>query len=236
MRRHHVEHGAAGGQATTEVVEAGRGENADEHVERPPESLLRRLRAEPERAPELIALAAADRFAAPAQRYATRMRSHGHAPEEIARRAVRRHVHLARAEGAALGIGGAWTAAADLAALAWLESRMVFYIAAAHGYDPAHPMRPAELLALQGMYETPAEARAALDRAGRPLATALVDRHLGRSGEQTLRRRLLGFVSHRMALKFGGRLVPFLSSAVSAVQNGNLIADLGTRAGRYYGG
>jgi EcsC family protein len=207
-----------------------------ERVERPPESLLKLLRAEPERAPELIALAAADRFAAPARRFAERLGAEGHPPEEIARRAVRRHVRLAQAEGAALGIGGALTAAADLVALAWIESRLVFYVAAAHGYDPGHPMRPAELLALQGVYETPAEARAALDRAGRPLAAALVDRHLGRSGERTLRSRLLGFVSHRMALRLGGRVVPFLSSAVAAVQNGAMVADLGARAQRYYGG
>ena len=37
---------------------------------------------------------------------------------------------------------------------------MVFYIAAAYGYDLRHPMRPAELLALWEVYETPAEARA----------------------------------------------------------------------------
>lgn len=207
-----------------------------EHAARPPGSLLKRLRAEPERAPELIALAAASRFAAPARRFAERMRGHGHPPEEIARRAVRRHVQLARAAGAALGVGGAVTAAGDLVTLAWLESRMVFYVAAAHGYDPGHPMRPAELLALQGVYETPAEARAALDRVGRPLAAALLDRQLARSRERTLRRRLLAFVSRRTALRLGGRLVPFLSSAVSAVQNGNMVTDLGARARRYYGG
>jgi len=202
----------------------------------PPESLLGQLRAEPERAPELIALAAAARFAAPARRFVERMRAHGDSPDEIGRRAVRRHVHLARAEGAALGVGGVATAAVDLVALAWLESRMVFYIAAAYGYDPGHPMRPAELLALQGVYETPAEARAALDRAGRPVASALLKSRFDRSRERTLRRRLLGFVSHRVALKVGGRFVPFLASAVSAVQNGNMVEDLGARARRYYGG
>ena len=207
-----------------------------ERVEEPPESLLRRLRAEPERAPEIVALAAADHFAGPARRFGERMRGRGHEPEEIARHAVRRHTRLARAEGAVLGAGGALTAAPDLVALAWLQSRMVFFVAAAHGYDPGHPMRPAELLALQGMYETPAEARAALDRVGRPLASALLDASLRGRGETTLRRRLLGFVSHRMVLKAGARIVPFLSSAVSAVQNGNMTADLGVRAQRYYGG
>jgi len=207
-----------------------------DRVEEAPASLLRRLRAEPARAPEIVALAAAHHFAGPARRFVERMRAHGHEPEEIARHAVRRHTRLARAEGAVVGSGGAPTAAADLVALAWLQSRMVFFVAAAHGYDPGHPMRPAELLALQGMYETPAEARAALDRAGRPLASALLDSGLRGRGETTLRHRLLGGVSQRMAMRFGARLVPFLSSAVSAVQNGSLTADLGARARRYYGG
>ena len=42
-----------------------------------------------------------------------------------------------------LGVGGIITAAPDLVALLWIQSRMVFYIAAAYGYDPSHPMRPA---------------------------------------------------------------------------------------------
>ena len=65
------------------------------------------------------------------------------------------HVRLSRIEGGALGIGGVITTAPDLVALVWLQSRMVFFVAAAMGYDPNHPMRPAELLALQGVYETP---------------------------------------------------------------------------------
>ena len=66
-------------------------------------------------------------------------------------------MRLARLEGGVLGVGGAFTAAPDVVALIWIQSRMIFYIAAAHGYDPRHPMRPAELLAIQGFYETPEE-------------------------------------------------------------------------------
>ena len=70
----------------------------------------------------------------------------GHTPEKLARVAYRKHVRMARVEGGALGIGGIVTAAPDLVALLWIQSRMVFYIAAAYGYDTTHPMRPAELL------------------------------------------------------------------------------------------
>lgn len=207
-----------------------------EGVEGPPASLLERLRAEPDRAPEIIALAAAERFAHPARAFADRLRLQGHPPEEIASQAVRRHVRLARAGGAVVGAGGAITVVPDLVALAWLQSRMVFFVAAAHGFDPAHPMRPAELLALQGLYETPAAARAALDRTGQPIALAYVRSRLGPAGERTLRSRLVRLVGRKMALRAGARLVPFLSSGVSAVQNGRLTADLGARSVRYYGG
>ena len=205
-------------------------------IEAPPSSLRERLLAQPERAPELVALAASERFAEPARRWAERMAAHGHSSEEMARIAVRRHTQIARAEGAVVGLGGAVTAAADLVALAWVQSRLVFFVAAAYGYDPAHPMRPAELLALHDLYETPAAARAALDGVGRSLAGALADRTLDRGREQTLRRRLLGFVGRKVARRAAARAIPFLSSPISAVQNGRLTAQMGTRALRYYGG
>ena len=205
-------------------------------VEAPPSSLRERLLAEPERAPELVALAASERFAEPARRWAERMAAQGHSPEETARIAVRRHTQIARAEGAVVGLGGAATAAADLVALAWVQSRLVFFVAAAYGYDPAHPMRPAELLALHDLYETPAAARAALDGVGRSLAGALADRTLAGGREQALRRRLLGFVGRKVAKRAAARAVPFLASPISAVQNGRLTAQMGTRALRYYGG
>ena len=92
--------------------------------------------------------------------------------------AFKKHVRLARLEGGALGVGGAVTPAPDIVALLWIQSRMVFYIAAAYGYDPRHPMRPAEYLALQGLYDTPAEAREALDGVGKRMAQAMVERAL----------------------------------------------------------
>ena len=205
-------------------------------IEAPPSSLRDRLLAEPERAPEVIALAASERFAEPARRWAAQMAAHGHSPEEMARTAVRRHTHIARAEGAVVGLGGAVTAPADLVALAWVQSRLVFFVAAAYGYDPAHPMRPAELLALHDLYETPAAARAALDGVGRSLAGAMVDRTLDRGRQQTLRRRLLGFVGRKVAKRAAARVIPFLASPISAVQNGRLTAQMGARALRYYGG
>ena len=70
------------------------------------------------------------------------------------------------AEGAATGVGGIVTIVPDLVGLAWIQSRMVFFIAGGYGLDPHDPMRPAELLALNGLYHDPAGARAALDGVG----------------------------------------------------------------------
>ena len=199
-----------------------------------PESLWARVRAEPERAPEHIALEAAERFAPGAQRWVQVWGGHQE-PAEMARTAYRKHVRLSRLEGAAAGLGGAFTAVADLGALAWIQSRMVFYIAAAYGFDPRHPMRPAELLALQDVYPTAAEAREALDGLGTPLAVQMVTSRLGR-GEGRLRTRLLKMVGRRLAKRAALRLVPLLASPVSAVQNARATAELGRRALAYYGG
>src|ERR687891_227899 len=85
------------------------------HIERPPRSLWDRLLAEPERAPEHIALVAAERFGPQAEEW-VRIAGHGHTPEELAKVAYRKHVRLARVEGGLLGVGGAITAAPDGAA------------------------------------------------------------------------------------------------------------------------
>ena len=82
-------------------------------------------------------------------------RVYGTDPKRLAQMARRRHVNLASVEGAATGVGGFITLIPDLVGLAWIQSRLVFYVAAAYGFDPHDPMRPAELLVLNGIYDTP---------------------------------------------------------------------------------
>jgi hypothetical protein len=204
-------------------------------MERVPESLWRRIRAEPDRAPEHIALAAAERFGPAAEEW-VRVAGGGHTPASLARTAFTKHVRLARLEGAALGLGGAYTAAPDLMALIWIQSRMVFYVAAAYGYDPRHPMRPAELLALQDVYPTAAEAREALDGVGDRLAGALAKRALVGGRDRGLARQLALFAGKRIARRYAGRLVPLIGSPIGAVQNAGATKDLGRRALAYYSG
>jgi EcsC family protein len=206
-----------------------------EHLERPPESLWRRLRAEPDRAPEYIALAAAERFAPAAENW-VRIAGPGHTPEQLARVAYKKHIRLSRLEGGALGIGGAITAGPDLVALLWIQSRMVFYIAAAYGYDPRHPMRPAELLTLQGVYPSAEEARSALDGVGKRIAVAMAERALTSKDHEAIHLRLAKYAVRRMAHRYAGRLIPFVGAPLGAMQNAAATKDLGRRAITYYGG
>jgi hypothetical protein len=206
-----------------------------EHLERPPASLWERLRAEPDRAPEYIALAAAERFGPAAEQW-VRIAGPGHSPEELARVAYRKHVRLSRLEGAALGIGGVVTAGPDLVALLWIQSRMVFYIAAAFGFDPRHPMRPAELLTLQGVYPTAAEARQALDGVGKHMAVAVAERAMRSGRNEAIQTRLAKYAAKRLARRYAGRLVPLLGAPLGAVQNAGATKELGRKALTYYGG
>jgi EcsC protein family len=203
------------------------------HLERPPKRLWDRLLAEPDRAPEYIALAAAERFGPQAADW-VRDAGAGHTPDELARVALKKHVRIARLEGGALGVGGAITAAPDLVALLWIQSRMVFFIAAAYGYDPLHPMRPAEYLALQGLYDTPAEARQALDGVGKRMAQAMAERALSGRRSDALHLKLAKYIARRLARRYAGRLIPFIGAPIGAIQNGSVTRQLGEQALRYY--
>jgi len=206
-----------------------------EQIQGPPKRVWDRILAEPDRAPEYLALAAADRFGPQAEEW-VRIAGPGHTQAELARIAMKKHVRLARLEGGALGIGGAITAAPDLVALLWLQSRMVWYIAAAYGYDPNQPMRPAEYLALQGLYDTPAEAREALDGVGRRMAIAMAERALSSRKESALHARVAKYIAKRLARRYAGRLIPFIGAPLGAIQNGGVTKALGRRALDYYGG
>jgi hypothetical protein len=204
-----------------------------ELVEGPPRRIWDRILAEPDRAPEYIALAAAERFGPQAEEW-VRIAGPGHSPDELARIALKKHVWLARLGGGAFGVGGAITAAPDVISLLWIQSRMVFYIAAASGYDPNHPMRPAEYLALQGLYDTPAEARHALDGVGKRMAQAIAEQALRGRNMEALHLRLAKYVAQRLARRYAGRMIPLIGAPIGAVRNGAVTKQLGERALSYY--
>jgi hypothetical protein len=198
-----------------------------------PDPLWRRIVDDPERAPEMLALAAAERFAGPAEEW-VRERS-GKRPRSLARTAYRRHVHLSRAEGLALGLGGMVTGAANVAGLGWLQARMVFFIAAAYGHDPRDPMRPAELLWLWGVYDSAEAARASLDGVGESMASTVVKKRLSKDDERSATSKLVRYVGKRTAKRYAGRMVPLLGAPISAIQNGGSTKDLGKAAIAFYG-
>jgi hypothetical protein len=199
-----------------------------------PAPTWRKILERPERAPELIAMAASKRFADPAAEW-VRIVGAGH-PEKLARKAFRKHIHLSRVEGLALGLGGVVTSAANVAGLGWIQARMVFFIAAANGYDPHDPMRPAELLHLWGVYDSAAKARESLDGMGATMAESVVKTQLSRSTDRSVANRMVRYVGKRTIKRYSGRLIPLLGAPVSAVQNGGSTKDLGRRALKYYGG
>jgi hypothetical protein len=200
-----------------------------------PPGLFDRLRLDPLRSPEHIALAAAKTFAPQAQAWADDKRSRfAVSPQELGKMAKKKHATLARFEGAATGVGGVVTMVPDLVALAWIQSRLVFYMAAAYGYDPHDPMRPAEALVLFEFYEDPVAARHALDGIGSTIAEAYIGNKLQR--DEALALRLAKMLGIRSARKLAGRLIPGIAIVFNSVGNERRTRALADRAMRFYGG
>jgi hypothetical protein len=199
-----------------------------------PDGLLASLRADPVRAPEHLALAAADRHGPAAARWAA---EHGRGdPLALAKQAKRAHARLARFGGAATGLGGLVTVLPDLALLLWIQSRMVFQIAAAFDFDPRDRMRPAELIVLWDLYPDPAAAREALDGASGPAAVAIAKSRFDRDADQKVAERLLRVAARHGARRLGGRLVPGFAVFVNSIGNERSTRALADDAIAFYGG
>lgn len=201
----------------------------------PPKRLWDRIRRDPLRAPEHIALAASELHGPAAAEWADRRRRmYGNDAKTLAQMARRRHTTMASVEGAATGVGGFITVVPDLVGLAWIQSRLVFFVAAAYGYDPNDPMRPAELLVLNGLYRDPIEARRALDGIGSTVAEEWVGSKLER--DEAIVRRLTKMVGKYTGKKLAGRLIPGFAIAFNSVVNRRQTNDLAKRAILFYGG
>ena len=209
---------------------------ADAQIRELPTGLWDRLRADPSRAPEHLALAAAEKHGPAAEAWvAQKRRLYAASPGDLALMAKKRHASLARFSGAATGVGGIVTIVPDLAAAAWIQSRCAFFVAAAFGYDPRDPMRPAELLVLQELYPDVATARAALDGTGRRVVEQMIDNKLA-GHDEALAARLARMVGKSAVKRVGARLIPGLAIAFNAVGNERDTRALADRAIRFYGG
>jgi len=118
--------------------------------------------------------------------------------------------------------------------LAWIQTRLVFYVAAAYGYDPRDPMRPAELLVLMELYDDVHKARAALDGMGKTIAESYVGSKLER--EEALALRLAKMLGRRGIRRVAWRVVPFAAIVFNSVANERSTRALADRAIRFYGG
>src|SRR3712207_8904372 len=92
----------------------------------PPGSLWARMKADPQYAPEHLALEAVRRLGPEAARWADRARAEqpGITPDALAQVAVRRFTNHARLSGAVSGATGLPGAVVDVGVLAWTQSRM----------------------------------------------------------------------------------------------------------------
>jgi len=208
----------------------------EEHAARTlPARLWEQLRADPVRAPEYIALAASEFHAPAAEEWVSERRAmYAHTPAELARMARKRHSAFARVTGAATGFGGFVTMIPDLASLAWIQSRVVFFIAAAYGYDPHDPMRPAELLVIERFHPDPATARAALDGVGTTMAEAFIGRSTQR--DRALFNSLARYATRKGAKKLAGKAIPGLAVVVNSFGNARAVREVADRAIEFYGG
>lgn len=201
-----------------------------------PDGLLNALRSDPSRAPEHLALAAADRHGPAAAEWVASRGGRGDAPAKLAKAAKRSHARLARFSGAATGVGGFYTVVPDIALMLWIQSRMVFYVAAAYGFDPRDRMRPAELLVLWDLFDDPPAAREALDGASGPLAVSAAQRKLDKGTDQRVAERLMRAGAKHGASRLGGKLVPGFAVFVNSIGNERSTRALADDAIRFYGG
>lgn len=211
-------------------------QTAPDDAPRLPDGLLARVKADPLHAPEHLADAAAERHGPAAAKWLSEQSGRRDAAK-LAKSIKRQHARYARFGGAATGIGGFYTVVPDLALLLWIQSHMVFFIAAAHGFDPNDRMRPAELLVLWDLYDDPAEARASLDGTGGAIATTYAKRQVGGSGEEdSATARLVRAAANHGGRKLAGKMIPGAAIIFNAVGNERSTRELADDAVRFYGG
>jgi hypothetical protein len=142
----------------------------------PPGSLWARMKADPQYAPEHLALEAVRRLGPEAARWADDVRATQPDlnPDAHAQLAAKRFTNHARLSGAVSGAAGLPGAVVDVGVLAWTQARMVLHMAAAYGVDPTAPERATDLLVLQRVHKAAETARVALGvAAGRERASRL---------------------------------------------------------------
>ncbi|GAA0905866.1 EcsC family protein [Virgisporangium aurantiacum] len=216
------------------------GSEPDE-TELPPAGLWQRMKADPEYAPEHLALEAITRLGPEASRWVqrTQARYPGMPADTVAQIAARRFVTFARLSGAAAGATGLPGAVIDVGVLAWTQARMVLHIAASYGVDPTEADRATDLLVLQGVHKYAQTARSALAVArGHETVDALLPAK-GQSPQVTqvflrLGWKLAQMAGLKAAKKMFAKMVPGAAIILGTWANSSATKDLAKKTVALY--
>jgi uncharacterized protein (DUF697 family) len=206
----------------------------------PPGTLWARMKADPQYAPEHLALEAIRRLGPEAQRWADRARldQPGVPADALAQQAVRRFTNHARLSGAVSGAVGLPGAVVDVGVLAWTQARMVLHVAAAYGVDPAAPERATDLLVLQRVHKAAEAARTALGvAAGRERASRLFAPAAGQPLSGVMFRlgvRLAQMAGVRVARQMFAKVIPGAAVVLGTWTNSVVTKELARRATELY--
>jgi len=207
----------------------------------PPPGLWDRMRADPQYAPEHLALEAVERLGPQARQWADQMRAQFPAmpPDVLAQVAQRRFVRLARLSGAVSGATGLPGALVDMGVLAWTQARLVLHIAAAYGVDPVHPDRAVDLLVLQKVHKVVQSARVALGVARGHERMGSLLRGSGSPLHRVLMRltvKLAQMAGMRAARRVFAKIVPGAAIILGTWANSSATTDLARRTITLYRG
>jgi hypothetical protein len=207
----------------------------------PPGSLWTRMKADPQYAPEHLALEAVNRLGPEAAQWAGRVREEqpGITADALAQIAIRRFTNHARLSGAVSGATGLPGAVVDVGVLAWTQARMVLHIAAAYGQDPTVQERATDLLVLQRVHKVAETARVALGvAAGRERASRLFAQTEGRPLTGVMMRlgiKLAQMAGLRAARRMFAKMIPGAAVVLGTWVNSAATKDLAKRARELYG-
>ncbi|WP_438870788.1 EcsC family protein [Paractinoplanes ovalisporus] len=206
----------------------------------PPGSLWQRMKADPQYAPEHLALEAVRRLGPEAAAWAERLRAEDpdRTPDQMADIAVKRFTTLARISGAVSGVTGLPGAVLDVGVLAWNQARMVLHISAAYGHDPCAPERATDLLVLQRVHKVAQTARLALGvAAGRERAAHLFAGAASRPLSGVMLRlgvKLAQMAGVRAAKRMFAKVIPGASVVLGTWVNSAATKDLARRSRELY--
>lgn len=206
----------------------------------PPGTLWARMKADPQYAPEHLALEAVRRLGPEAAQWAQRTRAEQPdlSPDAVAQLAVKRFTNLARISGAMSGAAGLPGAVIDVGVLAWTQSRMVLHIAAAYGLDPGSSDRATDLLLLQRVHKVAETARVALGvAAGRERASTLFADSAGAPLSRVMLRlgvKLAQMAGIRAARRMFAKVIPGAAVLLGTWANSSATTELARRARELY--